>query len=278
MSFFSNFYTKPGPGISSDTPEKKGIKRYFELFLRHFWDLGKTNLLYVLSSIPMFVIYYLSINFFDIFSLKTLFAENDWFNTYKVLVSYITVVIIILCGSGPASAATSYIMNCITYEKGLFVWMDFKDFFQQYFKKGIIIAVMDILLITLILPLAVRFYYVYYLNTANWIYFVMFLIIVIVFVIYIAMHIYMYPFMVTMELNLSDIFKNSLILTLVYIPQNIVIIFLTSAVTFLIFSTYNLAFAAIITLLCWISFVRYPIEYFSAKKIKKISSTNNVQN
>lgn len=271
MSIFSNFYTKPGPGVSPDMPEKKGIKRYFEIFLRHFWDLLKVNLLYVIASIPMFVICYISIDFFDIFSLESVAASNGWSDTYKILISYISTMIVILCGSGPASGALSYIMNCISNEKGIFIWLDFKDYFQQCFKKGMIVAAMDVLLVTIALPLALRFYYVYYLNTANWIYFIIFLIIALATVIYITMHIYIYPFMATMELKLSDIFKNSLIMTLIYIPQNIALIILNSIITFMIFSSYNKAFIIIITLLCWVSFMRYPWEYFSSQKVKKIN-------
>lgn len=272
MSFFNDFYTKPGPGIPKDMPSKKGIKLYFEIFLRHFWDLLKLNFIYVIFSIPMAVLCYVSINYFDIFSLKEITSANGWYATYNVFMLFVVTVIVIICGSGPASAAMSYIMNCYINEKPTFLWLDFKEFFGEKLKQGILISVADILLITILMPFALRFYYIYYLNTMNNLFFIVFLLILIATVIYVIMHIYLYHFMMNYDIKLYDVLKNSLIMTLAYMPQNLILILLQSIIVFMLFSSYNVIFITLMIIFFLFAFMRFPLEFFVAGKVKNIFS------
>lgn len=45
-------YNRPGPGVSKNEPQKKGIKRFAELFLREFSSLIKLNLFFCLFAVP----------------------------------------------------------------------------------------------------------------------------------------------------------------------------------------------------------------------------------
>ncbi|MDD4699378.1 MAG: YesL family protein [Oscillospiraceae bacterium] len=53
MGFFSNRYTKEGPGVSKNEPEKKDFIKFFEIYFRNFWKLCTANLLTILCSIPL---------------------------------------------------------------------------------------------------------------------------------------------------------------------------------------------------------------------------------
>jgi len=53
MGFFSNRYTKEGPGVSKNEPEKKEFIKFFEQYFRNFWKLCTVNLLTILCSIPI---------------------------------------------------------------------------------------------------------------------------------------------------------------------------------------------------------------------------------
>lgn len=57
MSIFGGNFTQNGPGIEKDSPKKKGLDLYVELFTRKFWDLIKLNLWFLLYSIPIITIF-----------------------------------------------------------------------------------------------------------------------------------------------------------------------------------------------------------------------------
>ena len=52
MGFFSNMYTKEGPGVRKDQPPKKGIPRFFEILMRDYGHLLKVNFLFLLCCLP----------------------------------------------------------------------------------------------------------------------------------------------------------------------------------------------------------------------------------
>ena len=49
-------YSKPGPGVDKDGPQKKRFFYFFELFGRKFWKLIELNLLYLVCCIPIVTI------------------------------------------------------------------------------------------------------------------------------------------------------------------------------------------------------------------------------
>lgn len=49
-------YSKPGPGVSKNEPQKHGFIVFFEIFFRKFWLLIQVNLLYLLCCIPIVTI------------------------------------------------------------------------------------------------------------------------------------------------------------------------------------------------------------------------------
>ncbi|MDR3552371.1 MAG: YesL family protein [Clostridia bacterium] len=55
--FFGIFdYSKPGPGVSKDAPQKHRFFLFFEIFFRKFWNLVSINLLYFVFCIPIVTI------------------------------------------------------------------------------------------------------------------------------------------------------------------------------------------------------------------------------
>lgn len=52
MGIFNRHYERPGPGVRKDEPKKKGLRRFFEIFLLEFLSLVKLNILFCLSALP----------------------------------------------------------------------------------------------------------------------------------------------------------------------------------------------------------------------------------
>ena len=64
MGFFSNMYTKEGPGVRKDQPPKKGIPRFFEILMRDYGHPLKVNFLFLLCCLPMVTVVLFGLLFF----------------------------------------------------------------------------------------------------------------------------------------------------------------------------------------------------------------------
>ncbi|MBQ3946965.1 MAG: hypothetical protein II656_00435, partial [Ruminococcus sp.] len=49
-------YESAGSGISKNAPKKKGLKLFFDIFFRKFWQLFEVNFLYSLFFLPLLLI------------------------------------------------------------------------------------------------------------------------------------------------------------------------------------------------------------------------------
>jgi uncharacterized membrane-anchored protein len=55
--FFGFFdYSKAGPGISNDEPQKYGFFAFFDIFFRKFWNLVTINIVYFVSCLPFVIL------------------------------------------------------------------------------------------------------------------------------------------------------------------------------------------------------------------------------
>lgn len=53
--FFGN-YSKPGKGVNKRDPNQPRIQVFFDILPRKVWSLIKLNILYLLTSIPFFIV------------------------------------------------------------------------------------------------------------------------------------------------------------------------------------------------------------------------------
>lgn len=53
MVLFRPSYLKEGPGIEKDAPPKKGLARFFDIFIREFWQVLKVNVLFLICILPL---------------------------------------------------------------------------------------------------------------------------------------------------------------------------------------------------------------------------------
>ena len=275
MGLFGNSYLKPGPGVSKDEPKKKGIALYFQMFFRHFWDFMKENMMYVIASIPMFVIVYLAVSLLDIFGIQTWVFENNAIEIYEMFKVFVVLAIIILCGSGPASAGMAHMMRCVTREEHCFLLSDFVEKFKENFKHTFLLSLLDILVLTVFLPVAIKFYYFQYTASQGLHWFVLLVIMVVFAAFYIMMHIYFYQFAITFELNFAKTLKNSLIMAVAYLPLNLLIMAIPFVLTYILCSFITTTVVLMFALFFWIAFMRYPIEFLASRVILNKLLINN---
>lgn len=56
MRLFAPTFTREGPGVEKNEPQKKGISLFLQLFTSRFWDILKLNVLFIIYSIPIVTI------------------------------------------------------------------------------------------------------------------------------------------------------------------------------------------------------------------------------
>ena len=275
MGLFGNSYAKPGPGVSKDEPKKKGLALYFQMFFRHFWDFMKENMMYAIASIPMLVILYIAVSLLDIFGIQSWVLENDAIEIYEMFKVFIVLSIVILCGSGPASAGMAHMMRCVTREEHCFLLSDFVEKFKENFKHTFLLSVIDILVLTMILPVAIKFYKFQYSATQGLHWLVLFIIMIVFAMFYLMMHIYFYQFAITFELSFAKTLKNSFIMAIAYLPLNLLIMAIPVVLTYIIVSFLTTPVVILLALVFWIAFMRYPIEFLASRVILNKLLTNS---
>lgn len=278
MGLFGNSYSKPGPGVSKDEPKKKGIALYFQMFFRHFWDFFKENMMYVIASIPMLVILYIVVSLLDLFGIQKWVIENNAIEIYEMFKVFIVLSIVILCGSGPASAGMAHMMRCVTREEHCFLLSDFIEKFKENFKHTFLLSVIDIVVLMLLLPVAIRFYHFQYTATQGLHWFALLIVMVILTMFYLMMHIYFYQFAITFELSFAKTLKNSFIMAIAYLPLNLLIMAIPVVMTYILSSFITPPVVLMLALFFWIAFMRYPIEFLASRVILNKLLTNNKEN
>ncbi len=260
MGLFFN-YDKPGKGVDKDAPKKWGPFLYLELLGRKFGILFKSNLMYFLVSIPVLLVYH-----FLLFMILSSNLPNYDIGMVNQISSLMAVVIVTLWGSGPVSCGYTYILRNSAREEHVWLLSDFFGKSKENFKKGIVFLIVDLVVFILGIN-AVIFYWQR--AATNTIFLYLMFVVLICMLFYTFMHFYMYQFAVTFYSNTREIYKNSFLMALANMPMNL---FLTALV--LIFSYFVLGMLSpvgiiVVSLLLWISLMRFPIDFYAARTIKK---------
>ncbi len=230
-------YNKPGPGIEKNEPEKRAVFKFFELYFRKFWKIMNIALIYFFAAIPVFVIVFAA-SFFVELSFMNLnggamidLLQGEYMYVvflYDMLISFVFVAFI---GAGPASAGLNYVLGCFADDCHTFIWQDFRDKFKENFKQSLLVFVIDLIVFVLL-----SFAFIIYYSFGGAIGYIRYIIAVIG-VIFAAMHLYIYPMLVSYELKIKDIYKNAFILTMGKLPVNLILL---AIIIFLHYALFNI--------------------------------------
>ena len=119
------------------------------------------------------------------------------------------------------------------------------------------------------------FYFTMHKSEGNSIYLILLGVIVLVALFLSMMHGYIYQMIITFDNKLSVLFKNAFIMTLANLPQNFLLILVPTVITAWLFCQITPVFAAILFFTVWNGLMRYPMEYFAAKKIRQAIENQN---
>ncbi len=255
MAFGFNNSQKPGKGVQKDeyTPR---FTLYWELLFRKAWLLIKTNFAYLITSILAVVFIWFGCSFFSQEIMGTLKAAT--FLTAATI--YMGVV-----GIGFIMPGLSFITRYFAKQRHVWVFSDFYEQIFSNFKKGFIFFVVD----TALLYLSTVAFSMYgELALTNKLMLIPLGFMAVCLLIYFMMHFYIYPVMVTFDLDLKYILKDSLLLTLAHLPWNLFITLLITVITFTLY-VINIPITAIIMCIIGVALINFTVNYMTDPIIDK---------
>lgn len=228
-------YSKPGPGIPKDAPPKPRITVFFGIFTRKFWNLVKVNFMCTIFNLPAFVLGVLALMYIfggvspDVKDANLILS--DLF--YKIIcTAYLLTIPVITIG--PVQAGYTYILRNYAREEHAFIWGDFKDNLRSNFKQSSLVSIINFV-IFVIMTFSLRFYFTVYAGTiAN----IGAGITLIAFILFLMMNLYIYPMMVTFDLTLKQLYKNSFLFAYMKFFPNLGILLLCAIIILFTFGQF----------------------------------------
>lgn len=244
MPLFKGALSKEGKGVEKGENEKKRASAlFFEIYTRKFWEIIKVSTMFLIASIPallimMFVSGQISVLITDVFREHLDAAiKMEGVNDPGVLTAYVSIADVIirifiallltaLWGTGPASAGYNYIFSCFSREEHAFVWSEFWEQTFKNFKQTILIFIIDIF--SFVLLVNAFFFYA----SQNGAFSIMKYVIMCFLMVYTMMHFYIYPIVISFKVKLGEVFKNSLLLSIIALPVNLLLLLGVLAIHF----------------------------------------------
>lgn len=196
-------YSKPGPGVSKDEPQKHSFFLFFELYFRKFWKLIEVNMLFFVCCIP--------------FAIPLLLVGI--FKVNVTLVFYLSLVPLI--GISVLIPGLTYILRNFARQEPAFLWMDFKDTIKKNWQQSLKVGIIDTV-IFLAMILALNVYY--HLLASNTILVIPYVICFFVTVVFTFSQFYIFVMLITFDLSLKQLYKNAVILAFAGIGHNLLIV------------------------------------------------------
>ena len=271
MGLFNN-YTKPGPGIDKNAPPKKGFDLFFDIFKRRIGALIKLNIMYVLCSLPAILLYFVIASGPVLKFVESLLASaqiDEASQSYYIsfLSLFFSMLALTILGSGPASAAMSYIMRCFVRDEHVWHMSDFFKKSKENFKQGMIAFIVDFGVL-LTGAYSLTFYCHAYIKNGSVLGLLAMLLLIVFLCLFAFAHFYLYQLMVTFEDKLLRLYKNSFLLALATFPQCLLAAALIILAEYIIFNTFVVAVSIVLIILFLVAFVRFPAEFFTSRIIQ----------
>lgn len=262
--FFGFFdYTKPGKGVEKED-FKPSFSTFFSIFFERFWKLIQLNMIYFICSIPLLLVVIIFI------PTESLNAEEHLLSLFKLSVGsllYLSVV-----GIAPIITGFTYVLRNYSRDQHAWLLSDFFEHIKKNFKQASLLMLIDLFMVIM-----VPFIYTFYSSLINTedvsslyrnVAFFARTLIILASAIYFIMHFYIYQIMITFDMKLKQILKNSFIFTLAHMPRNIGILALITIVATLTFG-FTTEIGILISFILSVSLIGYIVNFIVQPVISK---------
>ncbi len=289
-------FNKDGKGISKhDVDGPPNLAGFFKQYKRKFSRLLSVNIFMVLGNFPLF---FLGMAYAGIGAIHTSLQESPLFpmvymlsktapspvtdslgNIYAVpsaltvnttaAVVFMLISLLTLITFGLTNVGTTYILRNLVKGEGVFMWSDFWYAIKRNLRQGILMGILDIL-ITVVLVVDISFWFKSNMGLLSS---VGLSASVVMLVLYFFMRFYMYIMLVTFDLSIFKILKNSLIFTIIGFKRNFMAalgIIILVVLNLMLFFTPLQPLAIVLPLVLTFSNGAFMSTYAAWFKIKEI--------
>lgn len=294
---FSLFgFAKPGKGIKKeDVPRETPTDfiSFFPLYGRKFWNLSSLNLLYIILNFPIFFgLYALSGNLSitagtyhnslaaPLYGMMTHNATALTNALYGMVGSQADILVpttltkvfyglalFALFTFGFANAGMTYVLRGYVRQEPVYVLSDFLETIQKNAKQALILGILDIAaMVALVYDL------MFWRAQGNFLGEMLFFASLFLALLFLLMRFYMYLIMITFDLSIMKILKNSLIFAIIGFKRNMVALLGIAAVFFLNLYVYMLyiPIGAVLPFVITLVSASFIAAYAAYPVIKKI--------
>lgn len=223
MGMFSR-YEKVGKGISKNPDDKLPAFQFFEIYFSHLSKLILLNFMYIVAMLP-----------FALIMLVEYYFNGEGGAYY---IAFYTVFILLGAVVGPATCGFTKVCRNISCRRPTFLWHDFWKAFKSNFKQGAIVGMIDMAFVAAV---STAFPLYYNMSLENSIFYIPFLICLICSIMFLMMHFYIYLLVVSTNLSVWKILKNSFFLIAIEIKTSLINLIVTAlfAIFILVFFPFT---------------------------------------
>ena len=219
-------YLKEGKGVEKNELRPIRPLYFFQLFGRKFWQMCQLNLLYVLLTIPVWLVLWM-------FLLSDALKFEFSLQLVGELLSRIGLFFILFSWTiGPATAGITHVLKCYATETPAFLYAEFFEQFKKNFKQATLMSIINGVFVlsyayTILGAQSPILLFGGHLTLGSMQGILLVLNILLIFMTY-----YVYTMMVTFELKFSDLIKFAFIFALAKLPLNIFVLILVATISY----------------------------------------------
>ena len=181
-------------------------------------------------------------------------------------------LLVTLWGSGPLSAAFSFVMRSFVYEKPIWIVSDSKPILKENLKQSLVVMLIDVGVLGLS-AVAMEMYWTLEKTMPNGavVFQIFQYILLFIIIVYTIMHPYIYQLMITFDCTIKELYKNAMFLSLAKLPLNLLLMLIGAAIIIVpiwFFGIYPLV-VGILALTVGIVLTRFPLEFYAVQNIQK---------
>ncbi len=287
---------REGKGVEKGEVKKPTFLNFFKYYGRSITRLLNVNLMFTLLCLPVFFFFFGMAGFFDKFAYSAstpmfapVLAEVELGNCNPVtlslygafcqrtelvrLISPISIAFMCLTGLliftwGYANCGMSYVVRNMQRGEPVFMFADFKETIKNNKLQGMLLGMLD-LLFGFAIVYGLEFYRI---NASQYMYAVLFYVMIFIALVYLIMRFYMYLLLVTFDLSIFKILKNSFLFVFIGIKRNIlgfVGVVLTVVINLFVFAAFR-PLGVVLPFVLTASTIAYISTYTAYPKIKEI--------
>lgn len=218
MAFFGLFgnYSKPGPGVNKEEEDRSPFSKFFVVYYRRLSKFMQLNLIFM---IPFFIAIIAAVGIFILPVQRWMLTISVSAGTYELNTWGLYAMSIPFFLLSPFWGGVMVVARRMAKEEYSFIWSEYwkgvKENFKQFLANGII---------TYFVYLLSSFSLVYY-NTRvydSWLFVVPIALIITMLILFLSAQFYVSLLIVSVELTLKQIYKNSLIFSFMGLKKNLI--------------------------------------------------------